>query len=226
MPVLFCAFLHFGRLDIDLHPTNQYRTVSFASIFLPRTSFWPHYDAFRSNPPSLSFARELELVRAILLPSALHACALLPTSSGRLNGPFAPASNVSWAHTPHVYSWLIAENQGVPMRSLDIQITGLAHHCPCSSYLSRTSRTCFIQDSLFMMPFSGPGSFCPVQTGHGGKSSPSTSRLYAAMNKDREVVFFFARCCCHLSPQFFNLSVGAISTRMNSPNPCWHHTRS
>ena len=37
MPVLFCAFLHFGRLDIDSHPTNQYRTVSFC-VHLPSKS--------------------------------------------------------------------------------------------------------------------------------------------------------------------------------------------
>ena len=163
----------------------------------------------------------------MLLPSALHACALLPTSSGRLNGPFAPAFfNVSWAHTPHVYSWLIAENQGVPMLPLDTQITGLAHHCHCrSSYLSRTSRTCFIQDSLFMMPFSGPDSFCPILSAHGG-----------------EFTFHFEAVRCHEQGQggctlFCPLLLPSVSTifqpfrgrhlhRMNSPSPCRHHTRS
>ena len=43
-------------------------------------------------PPSLSFAGELELIRAILPPSALHVHALLPTSSNELIGPSAPAS--------------------------------------------------------------------------------------------------------------------------------------
>ena len=88
-PVLFCSFL---RLDTDLRPTNQHRRVSFASIHLPRKSSWLHCDAFQSNSPSLFYAKEPELVRSILLPSALHACALLSISSSRLNGPFAPAS--------------------------------------------------------------------------------------------------------------------------------------
>ena len=46
----------------------------FASILLPAKSFWPHYDALRSNPPSLSFAREPELVRAILPFSSSCSC--------------------------------------------------------------------------------------------------------------------------------------------------------
>ena len=50
------------RLDVHLHATSQYGTVSFASNLLPGRSLWPRYDAVGSNPLSLSFVRELELV--------------------------------------------------------------------------------------------------------------------------------------------------------------------
>ena len=53
------------------------------------------------------------------------------------------------------------------------QITGLAHHCSCSSsYLFshlNFSNPFHPSFSLFMMPFSGPNSFYPVLSGQGGK---------------------------------------------------------
>ena len=68
------------------------------SVYTKR-SFWPHYDASQSKPLSLSFARELELDRSMLLLSALPVRALLPTSSNALIGLSAIAFfDVPWAH--------------------------------------------------------------------------------------------------------------------------------
>ena len=57
------------------------------------------------------------------------------------------------------------------------------------------------------------------------ESSSSTSRPYASMNKDREVVLFLSAeaAICLLN---FNLSVGAKNHCTDSPRPRWHHTRS
>ena len=62
--------------------------------------------------------------------------------------------------------------------------------------------------------FSSPNSFCPERSGQCGKSS-STSRPYACRT-------LFARCCCHLSPQFQPFR-GSHPHCTDSPSPCWHH---
>ena len=62
------------------------------------------------------------------------------------------------------------------------------------------------------MPFSGPNSFCPILSGHGGKVPPQLQGQNASMNRDRNVVHFFwpaAAAICLLS---VNLSVRAIPT--------------
>ena len=134
-PVLFS-----GRLDIDLHPTSRYRTVSFASNHLPGRSFWSHYDAFRSNLHLLSFARELELVRAMLPLSALHVRALLPTSTNKLIGPSAPASfkRPLGTHTSCRFS-LSIKDQCVPMRPFYAQVARGSDTSLLLQILSRVS---------------------------------------------------------------------------------------
>ena len=111
-------------LDTRLHPINQYRRVSVTPILLPRTIFWPNCDACRSTPPSLSFAKEPRLARAILPPSILHARGLLSTYSNKSIWPSAPASFelFVFAHRPHVNDRFVTEDQGVPVRPLDTQI--------------------------------------------------------------------------------------------------------
>ena len=98
-PVPFCAFSQVARFPL----TIQYRVVSRASILLPRRASWLHCDAFQSNFPSLSFARELALVPAMLLLSTLHTHASLPTSSNFLIEPlYQHLSDIFWTHTSHV----------------------------------------------------------------------------------------------------------------------------
>ena len=111
-----CAFLcltPIGMLDIDSHPPNQYRTVSFASNLLPGNLSCHITMLFGPILLPPSFARELELVPAILPLSAVHARALLPTSSNTLIGSSAPAFFLTaHGHTiPHINSCLISENQ-------------------------------------------------------------------------------------------------------------------
>ena len=107
-----------------------------------------------------------------ILPSILHTCCPLPPAdcSGLLQKHFL---HIFWANVSHVHSCLPFKYQSVPIRPLDTQITCLAHHCSCrSSYLSPhlTFLTLFHPGfSLFMMPFSGPDSLCPVLSGQGGK---------------------------------------------------------
>ena len=89
------------------------------------------------------------------------------------------------------------------MRPFSTQITGLTHHCPCrSSYLS---------PHLCHFPVQTPSAQYWVAI---VESSSSTSRPYASMNRDREVVLF-------MSPQFStSLQVLAGTTPARSTVSC------
>ena len=134
-------------------------------------------------------------------PLILHIHALLPTSSNRLSWSAVPAFSPRLLMGKHMFS-VALEHQGVPMQPHDTQITGLAHHCFCrSSYLSphlKFSNLFHPSFSLFMVPFSCPGSSCSTLVG----KSASTSRPKASMNKRQRSRALFFCCCCQLPPQF------------------------
>ena len=97
-----------------------------------------------------------------------------------------------------------SEYQGVPMRPLDTQITGLAHHCSYrSSHLSphlNFSNLFHPSFFLFMMSFSHPSFFCPVLSGQSGKFLLYFEAICFHEQGQRGCTLF-ARCCCHLPPQ-------------------------
>ena len=75
---------------------------------------------------------------------------------------------ISFGHT-HVNSSCAFKNQGVPMRPLDAQICGFAHHRSCwTSHLPpRLNFNSLIDPSFFLFdwPFSNPYTFCPMLCG-------------------------------------------------------------
>ena len=64
--------------------------------------------------------------------------------------------------------------------------------------------------SLFMMPFSGPDSFCPALSGQGGKFFLYFEAICVHEQGQRSCALF-ARCCC-ICLLNVNLSVRAITT--------------
>ena len=127
-----------GKLDVHFHPTTQCGQVSAAPNLLPEPIFWPRFDA------SLSTLRlSSQQGQSQLQPnphSILHVHALLPLLPIVRPGPLQKHFlQIFWANVSHVdsdFAFKKKKKQGLPMRSLDTQITGLAHHCSCrSSYL-------------------------------------------------------------------------------------------
>ena len=75
--------------------------------------------------------------------------------------------------------------------------------------------------SLCAIPFLRPDCFCPVLVGKSGKLS--SSRPYATMNKDKEVVLVLpaAAAIC-----LFNVYLrGSHPNCVDFPSPCWNHAR-
>ena len=195
--------------SIRFHPTNQCRKVFAAPSLLPEPIFWQRFDAF--SPKSQSRFQPNALLQFFIL---MLCCPLLPIDcSGLLPKHFL---HIFWANISHVNSSVAFEYQGVLMRPLDTQITGLARHCSCRSAHLHShlnfSNLYHPSFSLSVIPFSRQKSSC-------------TSRPNASMNKDNEVVLFFVRCCCHLRPPLQSFCRDRTYC-MHSPRPRWHHIRS
>ena len=117
--------------------------------------------------------------------------------------------HIFWANASHVYSHITFEDQCMPMRPLDAQITGLASPLlqvllPASTIelLEFASSTrLFFSDAIFPSRFLLPR-VAKV------KSFSSTSRPFYVHEQGQESRTLLDRCCCHL----LNLSVGAIPT--------------
>ena len=115
----------------------------------------------------------------------------------------------------------------MPMVPSSTHITGLTHHCSCRfSHLSPHLNSLNLPHArffLFVIPLSGPNSFCPVLSGHGGKFLLYNKTIYFHQYGQKNRTLFTC-CCCHLSPLFQPLR-GSHHHCMDSPGPSWHHTR-
>ena len=112
-------------------------------------------------------------------------------------------------HSP-VYHHMPSQNQGVPLRPLEAQITGLAHDGSCRT--SRMSPCLHFKDLippcllLFFSPFFLPDPSVRVSVA----MVESSSRLFTSMKSDSETDSFAAAAVnCLLN---FSLSVGAMPT--------------
>ena len=137
---------------------------------------------------------------------------------------------VFWANVSHVDSCFAFKNQGLPPWPLNAQVSSLAHHRSCRfSHLSpRLNLTnlvhpCF-SSVLCAIYHTNPRSFCPGLSSHGEKLlfHFKGKGFHEQGQRGRAL---FARCCCHLPPQFQSFCRGHPHCK-NSPRPCWHHTRS
>ena len=162
-----CAFLCLPPCNRLGHSLSFDQSMS-KSLFLHPTSFQNQFsgnifDAFQSNLPSFSCEAKPKPAPAKYPPLILHTRALLPNFFQY--AVLACCSSIFFTS----FGQTSFEYQGVSMRPLDTQITGLAHHCSCrSSYLSphlNFSNLLHPSFSLFMMP----DSLCPVLSGQGGK---------------------------------------------------------
>ena len=148
--------------------------------------------------PSLSFAREVALVPAVILLLTLQTRALLPS---------APAffKHLVDIPTSCQFFYLITENQCVPLRPFNTQITGLTHHCSCWSWhlFPRLNLANLPHPSLFLLvtPLPCPYSFCPKLSGHGGNLIFHLQAKNFHEQRQGGRVLFPCRNC-HLSPQF------------------------
>ena len=195
-PVLFCAFLHLAGLTLTyIRPANMeqplLRPTSFQedlsghiSVLLGRPSL------LSPPPPSLTFA----FLRKRAGAGSIHA----PSFS---SSPFVLCCHF-FQHIPHVDSCLIIKDQCVQMRPFYAQIAGLTHHCPCRpshllphrNFLNFASSTLlFVRGAIVQSKLLLPSTEWPWW---------KVSRPHASINKDKEVVHFWPRCSCHLSPQF------------------------
>ena len=159
--MVLCAFLHLASLTLtDIRRARIELFFFFASNLFPQRSSWPHCDAFQSNSPSLSFARELSY-------SCLAAHFFQYTDRG------TSIFLTSFGHTSHVNLYLSTKDQCVLVRPFHSQITGLTHHCSCrpSHLFPRLDHPNLPHPSFFLLvtPFSSLYSFCPVLNIQSGK---------------------------------------------------------
>ena len=223
-PVLFGTFLLVTSLTLTF-----VRPTDVVEFLLHPTSFQYQFSGQVSmlfSPHSLSSCATRPVpAPAKYTPSILHTHALLLTSSNGLCWPVAKAfsSHLLGKHISCQF-FVAFKYQGVTLRPLDTQTTGLAHHRSCWTshlppYLS-FSNLFHPSFCLFMMPFSNLGPSCPVMSGQGGEFLLYFEAICFHKQGQRGCTFF-----CPLLLNVLSFCWGQTHC-MHSPSPRWHHTRS
>ena len=145
-----------------IRPTWQCSKLSFAArpASCVRTNFLATFRCFSVHSSFVFLAQaDPRASSSQYLSSIFFVHALLPTSSNRLFWPAAEAfsSHLLVKHIFHIDVSVAFENQCVPMRPLNTQMTGLAHHCSCRSshlsphldFLSLPHPRYFVRDTFF-----------------------------------------------------------------------------